>query len=322
MFPVIDVSNWERLSMEQMGTKPKFWCQSEDGGEYLFKESRSHAGEHWSEKIAAEIAQWIGLSHASIELAVCNDKKGTISKNFLPLDKSCSLVHGNELLSKIDESYPKEAPNFSVVQHTLPRIIEALDEHHAQPPMTAIIPEGVTTGSDYFLGYLMLDALITNTDRHHQNWGITISSSETVGHDTEIAPTFDHASSLGRELTDRRRDDKYQAELRRNETVSPSRRDQTIVGYLESRKGRSRIYEAEAEANPLHPIDVFRIAFARYNTPSDAWINRLQSLDYSQVRQIVQKIPNNIMSEPARSFCLKLIELNYHAIISRGFQYE
>ena len=47
----------------------------------------------------------------------------------------------------------------------------------------------------------MLDALIGNTDRHHENWGILVRRGRGVllG---EVAPSFDHASSLGRELRD------------------------------------------------------------------------------------------------------------------------
>lgn len=47
----------------------------------------------------------------------------------------------------------------------------------------------------------MLDAVIGNTDRHHENWGIL---RKRVGDRWQgmVAPTFDHASSLGRELRD------------------------------------------------------------------------------------------------------------------------
>jgi hypothetical protein len=46
----------------------------------------------------------------------------------------------------------------------------------------------------------MLDAWIGNGDRHHLNWGLvrnklTPNIIETI----HLAPTYDHASSLGRE---------------------------------------------------------------------------------------------------------------------------
>lgn len=43
--------------------------------------------------------------------------------------------------------------------------------------------------------------MIGNVDRHHENWGILRKrvDGEWYG---RLAPTFDHASSLGRELVD------------------------------------------------------------------------------------------------------------------------
>ena len=51
MFPIFDVSAWERIDTEQMGTKPKFWCLNQFEDKFLFKASRRHAGEDWSESV-------------------------------------------------------------------------------------------------------------------------------------------------------------------------------------------------------------------------------------------------------------------------------
>ena len=102
MFPIIDISDWTKLTPEQMGTKPKFWCLDPQGAGCLFKESRSHSGEHWSEKLAAEIAEELGLPHARIELAISHGKAGTLSKTFLDNPVLSSLEHGNELLFRHD----------------------------------------------------------------------------------------------------------------------------------------------------------------------------------------------------------------------------
>jgi serine/threonine protein kinase HipA of HipAB toxin-antitoxin module len=54
-------------------------------------------------------------------------------------------------------------------------------------------------GSEYpsafaqFTGYLVLDALIGHTDRHEENWGVI----EGITGAKRLAPSFDHASSLG-----------------------------------------------------------------------------------------------------------------------------
>ena len=51
---------------------------------------------------------------------------------------------------------------------------------------------------------MVLDAVIGNTDRHHESWGFL---RRQVGGQWKgrLAPTFDRASSLGRELLDERR---------------------------------------------------------------------------------------------------------------------
>ena len=190
MFPIVNVTGWERLNTEQMGTKPKFWCLDPSGTEFLFKESRSHAGEHWSEKVAAEIADILGLPHAEIELAVCDGRYGTISRNFLDPTKQGSLIHGNELLFEHDPQYPIHAPNFCLPQHTLDRILSGLRTRGAVLPQGFNGPEGVETACDLFVGYLLLDALIVNTDRHHANWAVIVSPTIDGAYIVEIAPTL------------------------------------------------------------------------------------------------------------------------------------
>ena len=41
-----------------------------------------------------------------------------------------------------------------------------------------------------FTGYLTFDALVGNTDRHHENWAVLTGSQS-------LAPTYDHGASLG-----------------------------------------------------------------------------------------------------------------------------
>ncbi len=321
MFPIIDVTAWERLNTEQMGTKPKFWCLDQYGTQFLFKESRSHAGENWAEKVAAEIAEVLGLPHAEIELAVCEEKRGTISKNFLhPTDPS-SLIHGNEILFEHDPDYPIDAPNFHLAQHTLDRIISGIGRSGAILPYGIVASRNVFTAGDLFVGYLLLDALIVNTDRHHANWAVVISPSMDGTFLVELAPTFDHASSFGRELTDERRLVKLTAERKRHDSLKPARRDQTVVGYLEKDDGRSRIFANEQEIKPMHPMQVFRTVREKLPEAAEAWIDRLADIEMTTFTAIVAEIPEAIMSQPARNFSLCLIELNRRALTTRTFQY-
>lgn len=46
---------------------------------------------------------------------------------------------------------------------------------------------------------LTFDALIGNTDRHHENWGLIIDRARTGQTNTRLAPAFDNGTSLGHE---------------------------------------------------------------------------------------------------------------------------
>lgn len=323
MFPIVDISDWTKLTPEQMGTKPKFWCLDSGGDRSLFKESRTHSGERWSEKLAAEIAERLGLPHAEIELAVYNSKAGTLSKNFLQNPLSSSLEHGNQLLFRHDSRYPKDGPNFGAAAHTLERIFSVLTEQQAGlPACTRGFPECVHSASELFVGYLLLDALINNTDRHHENWAIIVSQSSHPARIVELAPTFDHASSLGRELTDEQREYRLRAERMRSDPQKPARRDQTIVGYLTKNDGRSRIYANEQDAKALHSMQVFEAARTRFPRAGEAWIDRLSGIPTDWFRDLLAQMPHQIMSQSARDFSLCLLGLTRAAIVSRRFQHD
>src|SRR2546429_9483893 len=85
-FPVFDVSNWEIDRSEPMGTKEKDWrINPEDGRRWLLKLARLsdrkavlYAGEDWAEKLAAEIAEQLGIPHARVELAILNGRPGIV----------------------------------------------------------------------------------------------------------------------------------------------------------------------------------------------------------------------------------------------------
>src|SRR5437762_4016700 len=73
-------------------------------------------------------------------------------------------------------------------------------------PLGYVGPPQLQRPTDLFVGYLMLDALIGNQDRHHENWGlIIVPEQSTAGFALLLAPSFDHASSLGRNESDEER---------------------------------------------------------------------------------------------------------------------
>jgi len=310
-YDIHDVTDWPQIAPEQMGTKSKFWCRHPDDYLTLFKQSRTHHGEHWSEKVAAELAGLVGVPHAEIELATHQGSQGTISRDFTRDRTEGSLIHGNELLFELDPNYPSQGRRFGVAQHTLDRIFRVIQQPFIERPSTTPPDQDIQTAADVFVGYLMLDSLIANTDRHHANWGILLKDNREGRRRAELAPTFDHASSLGRELTDDRR----------REKLRPLRRDQTIIGYLEKSAGRSRIYALEDDSKPLRPLAVFERVHQERRPAAEAWLNRLDAVPWDRFENVIERIPAPIMSGPAREFALRLLELNREALLNRSFRH-
>jgi hypothetical protein len=104
-----------------------------------------------------------------------------------------------------DPEYPM-ANRYRVAQHTLDRVFAILGRAFIRlPPGTPDTPE-LRTAPDLFTGYLLLDALIGNTDRHHENWAVLQRPSVDSERVAVLCPSFDHASSLGHNIRDSERD--------------------------------------------------------------------------------------------------------------------
>jgi hypothetical protein len=84
--------------------------------------------------------------------------------------------------------------------HDLTNIRSALDGVAAPPGFDG---PAAADGFDVFAGYMILDALIANRDRHEQNWAVLTPG--LVSSPPRISPSYDHASSLGYNEVDKRR---------------------------------------------------------------------------------------------------------------------
>jgi len=177
---------------ESLGSKYKFWYGSQQN---LFKEAREPSGEDWAEKVCAEVAGLPGLPHAEYELGLWKrsglEVRGVVSRNFC--GHGHTLVLGNELLAEVDPEYAPGVSKFRVSAHTVERVLRTIQNKNPQLPIAWNAPSQISHAIELFTGYLLLDALAGNTDRHHENWGAVRSEDGQL----HLAPTFDHASSLG-----------------------------------------------------------------------------------------------------------------------------
>ena len=298
LYPIVDISSWKILSVEEMGSKPKFWVEEPGGPKWLFKHRhRPNVGDDWAEKIAAEVAETLAIPHATVELARFEDKPGIISKDLVGSDPPRELVLGNSLLVEADPTYPQRNC-YHVAEHTIERVFIAVGAEFIGLPAECPINPAISTPLDLLVGYLMLDALIGNTDRHHENWAILQFTQTDAERRAVLCPTFDHASSLAHVLMDEER-------ARRLTTKDRGYSVAAFVG-----KARSAFYRVQGDRRPLSPIDAFREAENRRPDAGAFWREQLLNLDAGILDIIVSQLPDEIMSQTSKRFALELLACN------------
>ena len=239
---------------------------------------------HWSEKIAAEVGGCLGIRHACVELAQFEGERGSATRSFL--DKKWSLFHGNQILAGHVLGYDP-VKKFHQSSHTLANIFLAMERVFVEE-------NEQTRAKKEMAGYLVLDALLGNTDRHHENWGVLCTRTENGWRGT-LAPSFDHASSLGRELQD-----KSLGKCRHRLLV-----EGRLVRYVEKAAG-AVFWQLEDKHGPS-PIELVRRAAALHPELFGSALKQLARLDRVTLQGIVQRVPTDWMSELAREFAVELM---------------
>jgi hypothetical protein len=276
--------------VEQLGSKPKFWFRVQDDTQpWLFKYTREKTGEAWSEKIAAEIAELIHVPHARVELAAFMGRRGCASRSFVLQEQGWGLIHGSEILAGRVLGYDKTKQRHQS-DHHLRNIFAAVESVMPEPSRFCHL----TT----LAGFIVLDALICNTDRHHDNWGVLGRTTQSGGVEQDMAPSFDHASSLGRELLDVKRENLMRC------------------GGLERyiRGGRGGIYWEPTDTKGANPLDLAMRAARIYPEYFRPWVEAIRALDIAAVERVVSAVPEEWMSGTAKRFCMAMISVTSAAL--------
>lgn len=209
----VDASDWGVLEVEQSGSSEAVWLLEPSTGErWLHKDTTIPSngieqGEDWSEVLSTQVAELIGIPCAPTRLCMRAGRRGSLSRSIRPGDRD--LWEGALVLEdaavpgyfrQIEGGPPAVDPKRPGIRrpgHSLSNIERALDG--VLPPPGLKGPAGLT-GFDVFAGYLVLDALIANPDRHEQNWAVLTPQLRTLP--AALSPSYDHASSLGHNLQD------------------------------------------------------------------------------------------------------------------------
>ncbi len=299
-----DVSGWLVRGVEQVGSTRNVWLEEPGAGlRWLHKDTiipvnEVEQGEDWSEVVSTQVAHLLGVPCATTRLCTREGRRGSLSLSVVP--KGQSLWEGRVVLEAAQapgyfshiEGEPGVDPDRPDVKrpgHSLTNILDTLQDVAAPPGFEG--PKELN-GYDVFAGYMILDALIANRDRHEQNWAVLAPAllSEAV----RLAPSYDHASSLGYNLTDSRRE----------RCVAESSR-------LEDWAGKGTAYRFEHSGKP--PTLVSHAAQAvDLCTPEGAnwWRERLADCRLDFVQEALRDRAIAEMSDVAAKFAHELLDLN------------
>ena len=290
-YPIIDFS-FPTDIMETVGSRRKFWILNDSGEKWLLKFPRPRTGEHWAERVAAEIGRLIGVATADVELARVGNQLATVCRSFLPddgeLDDPDSPIytwfHGREFLNLVIDDY-----DIHLVRHNR--------AHNVKNIINVVLEIAESVGIDSsgmitdLASYAVLDGLIGNTDRHHENWMVILEDYGEYDR-MYVAPSFDHASSLGRELLDERRERLLD---------SPT----GVLSYL--KKGRGGVFIDSNRTHAPSPLSLTQLLWRRWPEEGRTWFERLSSIRDTELRSIIDKIPPEFMSDTAREFAYQVV---------------
>lgn len=298
-YEVWDVSGWPAVDFATLGTTAKEWLLPPDAGEtepeWLWKEIAVEStglvrplGHDWGERVASEVSGLLGVPAHEVQLARRGDTRGVVCRSFAS-DRAGHpvLSNANELLPNVVSGYNPsmkgEAPGY-----TLDAVFTVLGGV-APPPDSE---EVVETAAAAFVGVLVLDALIANQDRHHENWGVL--QDRTSG-ETLLAPAFDQACCLG-----------YQERENYKERLLEA-------SDVERWAGRGRSNQFEGRPNL---VDLAMDGLGRVDDSVAAfWMNRLESVTLADMEYVVAAVPEDLMSQVDRKFAIHVMHVNQRRIL-------
>ena len=295
-FPILDVSGWTVAVNETVGVEAKYWVE-EPGADmrWLFKsvtvkEGHVH-GEDWAERAVAGLATMLGVPCARVELAVRCEQNGCISADLRPPGQE--LQHGQLLLEE------RKAPGYSHGTgkvhpgHTVENIRLVLED--ALPP-PGFEPGFEASAYDVFVGYLMLDAWVANRDRHDNNWAV-LRSVTASGGPLRLCGSYDHASSLGFNLTEERL--------------------LVVLQNVTAWCGRGTAWRFDPGAGTQKVPTLVELAVKALQAASPEarqyWPERLAQVDHELVLALLGSVPR--MSDLARTFAGKVLDVNRRRVL-------
>ena len=231
----------------------------------FFKYEKYDCSEACSEKLSYEIAKKLNKPAAKIEFA--KDEKGTLGIiSYLFIKNNITHTDAKDFFNA-NEFDRKKFCTINAIKSFLDKYDEKQFEH--------------------FLGIMVFDALIGETDRHEENWGL-IKENNLY----RLSPIYDSGCNLLREL--------------KNKENARKIYDGIIDFDNYILKSKTCIYKENLKTKYKH----FELIEELYNEYPDIITNEiknLRKLSNKNIEKIVNKLPENIIEEQHKEFIKKYL---------------
>lgn len=234
-----------------------------------------NVSEACSEKMSYEIAKVLGYNCAKIELAKDeNNQIGILNYLFVDVDKNTHM----DAISYLNKQ-EKERPYF----YTISNIKKTLDN----------IDDKLFTG---FIRLMVFDALIGETDRHEENWGIEITENGYC-----FSPLYDNGCNLLREF-------------RNEENALPFYNGiKNFDAYIF--KSKTYIYKEDNKHRFKH-FELINYLNEKYHDILTKEINNLNKLTDDIIEDIVNKVPDELLTDNHKRYIIYYLKKRRNILLS------
>ena len=224
----------------------------------------------------------IGVRCAEVQLARFGNALGTLSPAFA--EPEWLRTHGNEVMTEVIPGYDGTR-SAGRGDHNIKNILLAVSrwaERHG------LEPQGVLAE---LASYAILDGLIGNADRHHENWMFFYHPERRS---YQLAPSYDHGSVLGRELQDvSRRVTRSRSGILASGGVSE---------YLLGGGSPRGVYIRSVGRRAPQPLVTAKLICRWQPDAVRPWLERLEGNADRRFRDAIDRVPDDFMSPVARDF--------------------
>lgn len=138
-----------------------------------------------------------------------------------------------------------------------------------------------------FIKIMIFDALVGETDRHEENWGIIKSKNSY-----RLAPLYDNGCNLLRDF--------------KNEDYAQKFYDGIKSFDSHIKKSETIIYKEDIPKKYKH-FELIEYLNSLYNEEVQKEIDNLDKLTESKIKEIVEKIPDDLLTNKHREYIIKYL---------------